>query len=191
MTDWQHVLEQNEIILDGETLPADSELVPEEFILHDNFSNFDLIGTPSANPQVVLEPDVHPSNAMQDDLLPNIPAHMYYKLLDESIARKRFFNAPIHVHEELFKFKTKTSVHDVNSETEEVTTPSLSIKDLTNNSFEFITARKFVHLKSSAGTGKTMAMFQLAKSLDLDQRHVVPVMCKGKIESNCFIDFRH
>lgn len=111
-----------------------------------------------------------------DRLLPDIPTHVYYQLLTKSIAEKRFFNTPIRVHEDLFIFKCK---RETESEVDE-----LSLRDMTGDNFEFLTSRQLIHLVSPAGTGKTMAMLQLAKSFEREQENLVTVLCKGNFIVN-------
>jgi hypothetical protein len=124
------------------------------------------------------------SNSNDDDLLPNIPAHMYYKLLSDSIAERKFFNNPITVHEDLFRFKTTIYVDHKDHETDEVTQKEqkiyLEFGDMTSNNFEYITESRFIHLVSPAGTGKTMTMLQLAKNIGLDREKLVTVVCKAE-----------
>lgn len=136
----------------------------------------------------------------EDGLLPDIHSSLYYKLLCESIAKKRFFNRPITVNEELLCFRLlsyrehtseeddeenydeedsndDSDIDDSQEEIEEI----FSFHELTCDGFEFITNRKLVHLTSPAGAGKTVTMWQLAKSINLDyRRKLVPVAIKGQ-----------
>jgi flagellar biosynthesis GTPase FlhF len=175
--DPQHLLEMHLMIGDNgmtETLSLNDVNGP---IMNEDIVGEDQPSYQSAPAEIV-------SNVMQEDdhLLPYIPTYMYYQLLNKSISEKRFFNVPIQVHEELFRFKFKCMVTEeddagriTESEAEEV----LAIDDLTRDNFEFITVQKRIHIVSPAGTGKTMAMLQLAKSFEREQHNLVTVVCKS------------
>jgi flagellar biosynthesis GTPase FlhF len=127
-----------------------------------------------------------------DGFLPDVPSSLYLKLLHESIEKKKFFDKPIKIYEELFQFKlasddeddgdddTSNDGLDIDSD-DEVEEQITSFCDLTQDGFQFIVDNKLIHLTSPAGTGKTMTIWQLAKSVDENfRRKLVPVAIKGQ-----------
>jgi hypothetical protein len=126
-----------------------------------------------------------------DGYLPDVPSSLYLKLLRESIAKKKFFNKPIKIYEELLQFKQASDDEDGDDDTsnvgldndsdDEVEGEIISFWDLTQDGFQFIVDNKLIHLTSPAGTGKTMTIWQLAKSVDENfRRKLVPVAIKGQ-----------
>lgn len=131
-----------------------------------------------------------------DGLLPDVASSLYFKLLHESIEKKKFFNKPIKIYEQLLRFKlaegymddpmeydeddASNSGLDCDSD-EEIEEDIFSFWDLTQNGFDFIVNKnRLIHLTSPAGTGKTMTIWQLAKSIDVNfRKQIVPVAIKG------------
>jgi flagellar biosynthesis GTPase FlhF len=123
-----------------------------------------------------------------DGYLLDVPSSLYLKLLRESIEKKKFFNKPIKIYEELLRFKLVSEDlvededdDDNNDDSDDKIDEEISFYDLTQDGFQFIVDKKSIHLTSPAGTGKTMTLWQLASTIDENfRRKLVPVAIKGQ-----------
>lgn len=123
-----------------------------------------------------------------DGYLPDVPSSLYLKLLRESIEKKKFFDKPIKIYEELLRFKLVSEDlvededdDDDNDDSDDKIDEEISFYDLTQDGFQFIVDKKSIHLTSPAGTGKTMTLWQLASTIDeYYSRKLVPVAIKGQ-----------